>query len=181
MSIIENVPGMLDREGAVYGIMDSPLGRLVLVGSESGLTELRISGHDGEVPSAQASSSGAKLIQEAVAQLKAYIAGDLHTFDLPLAPRGTLFQQAVWSEVRKISYGQAVAYGEIAERLGNPKSVRAVGQANGRNPLPIFIPYHRVVAANGSLTGYAYGVGVKRWLLDHECGAAPQGYQLGLL
>ena len=181
MSIIENVPKALVREDAVCGIMDSPLGTLRLVGSETGLTELRISGHDGEVSSAHASSSGAKLIQEAIAQLRAYFAGDLHTFDIPLEPLGTLFQQVVWSQVGKIAYGQTTAYGELAERLGNPKAVRAVGQANGRNPLPIFIPCHRVVAANGSLTGYAYGVGVKRWLLDHECGAAPQGCQLGLL
>lgn len=106
--------------------------------------------------------------REARAQLTAYFAGELIEFDLPLAPQGTEFQKQVWLALRRIPFGATTTYGEIARALGDAGAVRAVGAANGRNPLPIIVPCHRVIGANGSLTGFGGGLPVKRWLLDHE-------------
>jgi methylated-DNA-[protein]-cysteine S-methyltransferase len=109
------------------------------------------------------------LLVEAVRQLHAYFAGELREFDLPLDPGGTPFQRRVWDELRRIGYGQTASYGELADRLGMPKGAsRAVGAANGRNPIGIVVPCHRVVGANGSLSGYAGGVERKRLLLSLE-------------
>ena len=101
-------------------------------------------------------------------QLDAYFAGELSEFDLPLAPHGTPFQRRVWDELSRIPFGETTSYSELARRLGDPKLVRAVGLANGRNPLAIVIPCHRVIGAGGSLTGYGGGLDRKRWLLDLE-------------
>jgi methylated-DNA-[protein]-cysteine S-methyltransferase len=109
------------------------------------------------------------LLREAVDQLTAYFARDLRAFDLPLAPRGTEFQVKVWDQLAKIPFGETTSYGEIAHRLGHTNAAsRAVGLANGRNPIPIVIPCHRVIGANGSLTGYAGGLERKQALLDIE-------------
>jgi methylated-DNA-[protein]-cysteine S-methyltransferase len=107
-------------------------------------------------------------------QLDEYFAGDRIRFDLPLAPRGTPFQMKVWAALREIPYGEAVSYGEVARRIGSPRAVRGVGGANGRNPIAIVIPCHRVVAADGSLGGYGGGADRKRFLLGLE-GWAPVG------
>jgi methylated-DNA-[protein]-cysteine S-methyltransferase len=101
-------------------------------------------------------------------QLDAYFAGELDTFDLPLAPQGTPFQLRVWEQLTKIPFGETISYGELARRLDDPKLVRAVGLANGRNPISIVIPCHRVIGADGSLVGYGGGLERKRWLLEHE-------------
>jgi methylated-DNA-[protein]-cysteine S-methyltransferase len=101
-------------------------------------------------------------------QLKQYFAGDRHDFSIPLKPTGTEFQQAVWAELRRIPFGEHISYGELARRLGNPSASRAVGLANGRNPLSIIVPCHRVIGQNGSLTGYAGGIERKRFLLEME-------------
>jgi methylated-DNA-[protein]-cysteine S-methyltransferase len=103
-------------------------------------------------------------------QLAQYFEGSRRDFDLPLAPEGTDFQLAVWRELRRIPFGERVSYSEIARRIGRPDAVRAVGAANGANPIAIVIPCHRVVGSDGSLTGYGGGLPVKRWLLDHEAG-----------
>lgn len=108
------------------------------------------------------------LLREASGQLDAYFAGRLKVFSLPLAPKGTDFQQKVWNVLRQIPYGETRTYGEIALLAGNPKASRAVGMANNRNPLPVFIPCHRVIGTNGSLTGYAGGLDVKLKLLQLE-------------
>ena len=102
------------------------------------------------------------------AELLEYLAGGRRAFDLPLAPRGTPFQRKVWAALADIPYGQSVTYGELARRVGCPKGSRAVGQANHRNPLPILLPCHRVVGANGTLTGYGGGLELKEWLLRLE-------------
>jgi methylated-DNA-[protein]-cysteine S-methyltransferase len=107
-------------------------------------------------------------LQEPVRQLRAYFAGDLETFDLPLAPAGTPFQLAVWRELCKIPYGKTISYGELARHLGNPNASRAVGLANGANPIPIVIPCHRVIGSNGKLTGYGGGLPIKEKLLALE-------------
>jgi methylated-DNA-[protein]-cysteine S-methyltransferase len=111
-------------------------------------------------------------------QLDAYFAGELETFDLPLAPHGTPFQLRVWDELRRIPYAETISYKALALRLGNVKLVRAVGLANGRNPLSIVIPCHRVIGADGTLVGYGGGLERKRWLLDHE--AVTSGRRLAI-
>ena len=108
------------------------------------------------------------LLLEAEKQLAEYFAGSRREFDLPLAPQGTAFQRKVWDALTEIPYGETRSYGEIAARIGNPKACRAVGMANNRNPLSILIPCHRVIGADGSLTGYAGGIPKKLWLLRHE-------------
>lgn len=101
-------------------------------------------------------------------QLTAYFEGRRSRFDLPLAPAGTAFQQAVWAALADIPFGHTETYGELAYRIGAPRAARAVGLANGRNPIPIIVPCHRIIGANGSLTGYGGGLERKRWLLQHE-------------
>lgn len=105
---------------------------------------------------------------EAVRQLQAYLAGDLREWDVPLDMRGTPFQLAVWRAVADVGYGETVSYGEIARRIGNPSAVRAVGAANGANPLPPIVPCHRIIGSNGKLTGYGGGLPLKQRLLDLE-------------
>lgn len=105
---------------------------------------------------------------EAVRQLHAYLSGDLHEWDVPLDMRGTPFQVAVWRAVAEVGYGETVSYGEIARRIGNPAAVRAVGAANGANPLPPIVPCHRIIGSNGKLTGYGGGLPLKQSLLDLE-------------
>jgi methylated-DNA-[protein]-cysteine S-methyltransferase len=107
---------------------------------------------------------------EAAEQLRAYFAGELKQFDLALETGGTPFQQRVWQALQSIPYGKTTTYGELASELGNPRAMRAVGLANGRNPISIIIPCHRVIGADGSLTGYGGGLSRKRWLLAHERG-----------
>lgn len=114
------------------------------------------------------SIDGSPLLREAAAQVTAFFAGDLVTFDLPLVARGTPFQERVWRELTRIPYGETVTYGELARRVGRPTASRAVGAANGRNPLSIVVPCHRVVGASGDLVGYGGGLPQKRWLLAHE-------------
>lgn len=109
-------------------------------------------------------------------QLEEYFAGSRTTFDVPMAPRGTPFQLRVWEALVRIPFGTTISYGELARRLGNPKLTRAVGAANGANPISILIPCHRVVGTDGSLTGYAGGLAMKRALLDLERGAGPYGW-----
>ena len=114
------------------------------------------------------------LLLEACRQLREYFAGQRRSFQLPLAPQGTPFQQQVWQALAEIPYGETRTYGEIAEAIGRKGASRAVGAANHRNPLPIFIPCHRVIGANGSLTGYAGGLETKRFLLALESGQPAQ-------
>lgn len=111
---------------------------------------------------------GTPLLQEAVRQLEAYFRGELKVFDLPVRLAGTAFRLRCWEALRTIPYGYTISYGEQARRIGNPKAVRAVGGANHHNPISIVVPCHRVIGADGTLTGYGGGVDVKAWLLDHE-------------
>ena len=112
-------------------------------------------------------------------QLDAYFAGELEQFDLPLAPHGTPFQMRVWDELTRIPYGETISYMELALRLGDRKLVRAVGTANGRNPLSIIVPCHRVIGADGTLVGYGGGLERKRWLLEHEAVASGRRLAVG--
>ena len=125
-------------------------------------------------------SSATEILRAATTQLEEYFRGLRTTFDLPLAPTGTPFQRAAWEVLRTIPFGQTMTYGEQARRLGGANKARAVGAANGRNPLPIIIPCHRVIGADGSLTGFSAGVERKAWLLRHEAaihGSADRGHR----
>ncbi len=146
----------------------SPIGELTLISDGDALTALCLPTHRHRPPVARDARIDAGPFGEAIAQLEGYFAGDRQDFDLPLAPRGTAFQQQVWLALRAIPYGTTTTYGEVAASIGNPTAVRAVGLANGRNPIPIVIPCHRVVGADGSLTGYGGGLDLKRALLDLE-------------
>ena len=122
---------------------------------------------------ADESTGESALLQEAFDQLNAYLRGALRQFSLPLAPEGTPFQQLVWRQLGRIPYGQTVTYRELAVQIGRPEAVRAVGAANGRNPISIFIPCHRVIGSDGKLTGYLGGLPLKRQLLQLEAGRIP--------
>jgi methylated-DNA-[protein]-cysteine S-methyltransferase len=155
---------------AWYDIVDSPVGRILLTGDEralSGLYLLDAGERSASVRPEWTRREG--LFPAACDQLAEYFAASRREFGLPLAPRGTPFQLAVWAELTRIPYGVTVSYGDIALALGkSPVASRAVGLANGRNPISIIVPCHRVVGSNGSLTGFAGGLDVKAWLLDHE-------------
>jgi methylated-DNA-[protein]-cysteine S-methyltransferase len=151
-------------------VVDSPIGPLGLVASES---ELQAVFFDGGRIRAEGSSP---VLDEAARQLDAYFDGDLVTFDLPLELQGTDFQRRCWLALATIPYGQTVSYGEQARRLGlGSDAARAVGAANGQNPLPLVLPCHRVIGADGSLTGFGGGLHVKRFLLEHEGALLPLG------
>ncbi|MDR1983890.1 MAG: methylated-DNA--[protein]-cysteine S-methyltransferase [Prevotellaceae bacterium] len=107
-------------------------------------------------------------IKKAAKQLKEYFDGKRKTFDFPIKPQGTEFQKQVWAALQNIPYGELCSYKQIAEKIGNPKAVRAVGMANNKNPLPVVVPCHRVIGSNGKLTGYAYGLDMKEYLINLE-------------
>jgi methylated-DNA-[protein]-cysteine S-methyltransferase len=151
----------------------SPIGDLLLVADDDGLRGLYLPHPRHRPPQIDREEADAPFTA-AREQLDAYFNGELEHFDLPLAPEGTEFQLRVWNELQRIPYGETISYRELAERIGDPRAVRAVGLANGRNPLAIVIPCHRVIGADGSLVGYGGGLERKRWLLDHEAVAAGQ-------
>lgn len=157
------------RATTAYTVVDSPVGPLTLAGNAEALTTVWFDGFPPAV-AAGVARSDAGPFRAAVEQLEAYFAGERHTFDLALAPTGTAFQLSVWRELLEIPYGETRSYGQLAVRLGSPGASRAVGLANGRNPLAIIVPCHRVIGADGTLTGYAGGMDRKRLLLDLEAG-----------
>ena len=144
--------------------VDSPVGPLLLTSDSTALTRLLFGGR----PDPTWSTEPCPVLDRAVTQLAEYFRGERTDFDLPLAPAGTPFQLAVWQALRDIPYGETINYGELATRVGNVRASRAVGLANGRNPISIVVPCHRVIGANGSLTGYGGGLDRKRLLLDLE-------------
>jgi methylated-DNA-[protein]-cysteine S-methyltransferase len=159
---------ILAANGIRYTRMESPVGPLLLVADDSGLR--RIDFVNGRIP-AQADPqwhNDAEPLRETARQLRAYFAGELEFFDLTLAPQGTPFQQTVWNRLCEIPFGETISYGELARRIGNPNASRAVGLANGSNPIPIVIPCHRVIGSNGKLTGYGGGLPIKEKLLALE-------------
>ena len=157
-----------------YDYLETPIGRLLLAADDAGLryVEFERAGQGERIGSSWRRGRGR--LAAAVAQLEAYFAGELHVFDLPLAAAGTDFRKNVWDELVRIPYGETISYGELARRIGDPSACRAVGAANGANPLPIVVPCHRVIGANGKLTGFGGGLPVKQWLLAHERRHAPR-------
>ena len=154
----------------MWTLMDSPVGELRIVEHGGAITAIEFSPYrdaDGR-PRGERDDTNPVLV-ETVRQLTAYFARDLKEFDLPLAPKGSDFQQQVWAQLLKVGYGETASYGQIAHRLGHSNAAsRAVGLANGRNPIPIVIPCHRIIGADGTLTGYAGGIERKQTLLELE-------------
>jgi len=154
-------------------VIDSPVGPLTIVAEEGQIRCLymdlqRHRPHESDLGEPDPRAREAAPFKAAADQLDAYFAGELTRFDLPLAPRGSDFQRRVWMALQEIPYGETESYGELATRIGSPGAARAVGLANGKNPIGIVIPCHRVVGSNGSLTGYGGGLERKRALLDLE-------------
>lgn len=161
---------MLERV-LYFKTVDSPIGRLRLMASHKGLCGILFNdGKDNNLTledAAQADDNNPFLVK-AQAQLDEYFRNKRKSFDVKLDVRGTIFQQKAWKELVKIPFGSTISYSEQAKRMGDPKKARAVGMANGRNPLPIIVPCHRVIGESGHLTGYAGGLNIKQYLLNHE-------------
>ncbi|MCX4884945.1 methylated-DNA--[protein]-cysteine S-methyltransferase [Streptomyces sp. NBC_00847] len=155
-----------------HNVIDSPYGPLTLVADDGVLSGLYMSGQRHRPPEETFGEHDDTLFGETEEQLQAYFAGELKTFTLELRLNGTPFQRTVWAQLQRIPYGETRSYGELAEALGNPSASRAVGLANGRNPIGIIVPCHRVVGASGSLTGYGGGLDRKQRLLEFESGTA---------
>ncbi len=156
-------------------VMTTPVGELTLVASGRGLRAILWPDDDGRVPLDLAGADAevddaraADILEQATRELAEYFAGTRTQFDVALDPQGTPFQMAAWRTLQTIPFGQTISYGQQARAMGDARKARAVGGANGRNPLSIIVPCHRVVGANGSLTGFGGGMSAKAWLLDHE-------------
>ena len=147
-------------------IVNTPLGTALIMGDEDGIESISVSSSDkipnGEVP---------LVLKEAAIQLEEYFKGERREFTFKLNPKGTSFQKRVWEELLRIPYGKTISYLELSKKLGDVKAIRAVASANGKNPLWIVVPCHRVIGSDGSLTGYAGGLHRKKWLLNHESAA----------
>jgi methylated-DNA-[protein]-cysteine S-methyltransferase len=148
--------------------LDTPIGELTLVATDRGLCAVLWPGEQRRIDIGDTDTESTPVLTAAVGQLGEYFAGERTVFDLPLDPQGTPFQQQAWSVLRTIPFGATITYGEQARALGDPNKARAVGAANGRNPISIVVPCHRVVGSTGALTGFAGGLDTKAWLLDHE-------------
>lgn len=158
----------MNNNSICYDQLPTPIGKLLLVADRQGLREIWFeTGKHRKAPDPAWRHDPARLAF-ARTQLQEYFAGERTRFDLPLHPLGTNFQVTVWQALAEIPYGSTISYGELAQRIGQPLAVRAVGAANGRNPLPIVLPCHRVIGANGSLTGFGGGLPTKRFLLAME-------------
>lgn len=139
-----------------------PIGLLEVTATDNAITSILF------IEPSEKKVASSQLVHRCKKQLAEYFKGQRTTFDLPLAPEGTLFQKSVWNELSNIPYGATVSYLEIGKRIGNPRAVRAIGGANGKNPITIILPCHRVIGANGNLVGYGGGLWRKEWLLNHE-------------
>ena len=165
-----------------YTHCDSPLGELLLTSTGAELQGLYLFGQKyfPRILPEWLHQSTLELFQQVESQLQEYFQQQRRTFDIPLAPLGTDFQQQVWQQLPLIPYGETISYGELSRRVGLPNGARAVGAANGRNPISIIVPCHRVVASSGKMQGYAGGIDRKQWLLRHE-GKPVETMQLSLL
>ena len=160
----------MEKEPPVnYCYLESPIGTLLIAGDDEAVRRIEFPDHGkARKPESDWRESSRGPVGEAIRQLREYFAGKRTDFDLPLAPDGTPFQRGVWRRLQEIPYGETISYGELAKRVGNPKASRAVGAANGQNPIPIVIPCHRVIGANGKLTGFGGGLPTKEKLLALE-------------
>jgi methylated-DNA-[protein]-cysteine S-methyltransferase len=157
-----------------YDYLDTPIGPLLLAADEHGLRHVDFPRTDQGQRIEPHWRRDRRYLGAVIEQLEAYFAGRLHDFDVVLAARGTEFRKNVWNELVRIPYGETISYGELARRIGEPAASRAVGAANGANPLPVIVPCHRVIGSNGKLTGFGGGLPTKQWLLEHERRHAPR-------
>jgi len=164
---------MTTSEPRAYATITSPVGPLLLSGDDQGLRLISFQRGGHRVKPDPSWRLDQQRFADVIGQLEAYFAGELRRFHLRLAPEGTPFQRAVWNALLGIPYGETISYGELARRIGHARASRAVGAANGRNPLPIVIPCHRVIGQDGSLTGYGGGMRIKEALLALERGHRP--------
>lgn len=148
--------------------LQSPVGQLLLAGDDRGLHLISFAAGKHAIRPQPGWVENKEPFQETIRQLQAYFRGELQEFDLPLALEGTPFQVRVWQSLRAIPYGQTISYGQLAHQIGQPNAARAVGLANGSNPIPIIVPCHRVIGANGNLTGYGGSLSIKQKLLSLE-------------
>ncbi len=151
-----------------FDAFDTKIGVLTVAADVTGIRHILFPDNKYDATGRDGWKRDAAALREPREQLLAYFAGERRTFDLPLAPRGTPFQLKVWDALARIPFGETRSYAQVAATIDAPKAVRAVGTANGRNPLPIVLPCHRVIGADGSLTGFGGGLPLKRFLLDHE-------------
>ena len=151
-----------------FTILETPIGDLFVAGDDHGLRHIRFSRQSRKTTPEAGWRRDDTALRPAAEQLEAYFAGDLREFDLALAPEGTEFQLSVWGALAEIPYGETISYGQLASRIGRPRASRAVGAANGANPLPIVLPCHRVIGSNGALVGFGGGLDIKEALLETE-------------
>src|SRR5690349_16199804 len=154
--------------GLVYDVVPSPIDRLIVASDGAAIVGVWMANAEPDERNWANRCGRDDLLVETRRQLAAYFAGRLERFDVPLAPNGTEFQRRVWGALREIPFGVTISYADLARRVSNVAAVRAVGAANGRNPIPIIVPCHRVIGSDGSLTGFGGGLERKRWLLEHE-------------
>ncbi len=162
----------------IFRRIESPIGSLLIASNELGLCNIEFRQSSHPVDRGEWRGGNSPVLDATEKQLREYFDGKRRDFDLPLSPHGTAFQLRVWKALRTIPYGETISYAELARRVDNPKASRAVGLANGRNPLSIIVPCHRVIGADGSLTGYGGGLAIKEFLLRLE-GALPEA-EMGL-
>ncbi len=162
-----------------YLYHSSPIGKLLLAGDGDNLNLLGFPSGSMARKHEKGWVKGSSPFKEVISQLEGYFAGELKDFDLPLAPVGTEFQQTVWEALTEIPYGETWSYGQLAKHIGRPKASRAVGAANGLNPIPVIIPCHRVIGSNGKLTGFGGGIKTKEYLLNLETEAIAPGLNFG--
>ncbi len=166
--------GEPDTSEVDYDYLDTPIGPLLLVADEQGLRHVDFPCMDQGARIKPHWRRSRRRLGTVIGQLQMYFTGELHEFDVALAALGSGFRKIVWDELVRIPYGETISYGELARRIGDPSASRAVGAANGANPLPIIVPCHRVIGANGKLTGFGGGLPTKQWLLEHERRHAPR-------
>lgn len=171
----------MQRSEVRYGLVESPVGPLLIARKKEGFASIWFQSGQGVLRADPGWIEDPKAVTEAARQLEEYFGGLRMEFDLPLAPKGTPFQRKVWKALLRIRYGETVSYGDVARWIGMPNASRAVGAANGRNPLPIVVPCHRVIGSGGKLTGYGGGLEVKQTLLALERRYAPRATQLSLV
>jgi methylated-DNA-[protein]-cysteine S-methyltransferase len=158
-----------------WWVTPTPVGHLLVVGDTEWLHFLGLPGSFDDTALDPERRGTPDAVDEAIQQIDWYFDQQLRSFSLPLQPAGTAFQQGVWFALADIGYGETESYGQLATRIGNPKACRAVGLANGRNPIPLILPCHRVIGSNGSLTGYGGGIELKQWLLEYEASTVAAG------
>ena len=173
-------PARVAAPALTYDVVAAPIGRLIVASDGSAVAGVWMANASPSDDRWEQQRGTDPVLAEARRELLAYFDGTLREFRVPLAPNGTAFQRRVWTALTNIPYGTTTSYADLARRLGNLTAVRAVGAANGRNPIPIIVPCHRVIGSDGSLTGFGGGLDRKRWLLHHEGALAGGQEDLGV-